>query len=58
MATYDKNANRKRPGHIRVMVSFEEKAEMQHAANELGMALSVFLRWAALEAARQRRKAA
>jgi hypothetical protein len=58
MATEKKNYDRKRPAHIRVMVSWEEKTEMQQAADDAGMALSVFLRWATLEAARQRRKAA
>lgn len=48
---------RKRPAHVRVMLSWVEKEELLKAAEEAGMGLSVFLRWAALEAARRRRLA-
>ena len=49
---------RKRSAHVRVMLSLTEKEELLKAADEAGMGLSVFLRWAALEAARRRKIAA
>jgi hypothetical protein len=45
---------RKRPNSFPVMLSDEEKAELRKAADAAGMALSVFLRVMALEAARRR----
>ena len=51
---YDKNANRKRPNHLPIMLSDEEKKELRAAADRAGMALSVFIRVTALEAARRR----
>ena len=46
--------NRERPAAIRVMVAENERDELQKVANSTGMALSVFIRVAALEAARRR----
>jgi len=46
--------NRERPDSVRVMVAEDERNELQKAANATGMALSVFIRVAALEAARRR----
>ena len=46
--------NRERPDSVRVMVAEDERDELQKAANATGMALSVFIRVAALEAARRR----
>ena len=46
--------NLKRPKHVPIMVTEKEKAELQKAANDIGMALSVFIRVTALEAARRR----
>jgi uncharacterized protein (DUF1778 family) len=46
--------NRERPDSVRVMVAEDERNELQKAANAAGMALSVFVRVAALEAARRR----
>ena len=47
--------NLKRPRQIPLMVADEEKAELQKAADRAGMALSVFIRVTALEAARRRK---
>ena len=52
--TQDKNANRKRPNHLPIMLSDEEKTELRKAADRAGMAMSVFIRVMALEAARRR----
>ena len=49
-----KNLNLKRPKHVPVMLAEEEKTELQKAADIAGMALSVFIRVSALEAARRR----
>ena len=46
--------NRERADSIRVMVAEDERDELQKAANATGMALSVFIRVHALEAARRR----
>ena len=46
--------NRERPDSVRVMVAEDERDELQKAANAVGMALSVFIRVTALEAARRR----
>jgi uncharacterized protein (DUF1778 family) len=46
--------NRERPDSVRVMVAEDERNELQKAANAAGMALSVFIRVTALEAARRR----
>ena len=46
--------NRERPDSVRVMVAEDERDELQKAANAAGMALSVFIRVMALEAARRR----
>ena len=53
MAT-EKKYSRKRPNHLPVMLSDEEKSELRKAADNAGMALSVYIRVAALEAARHR----
>ena len=45
---------RKRPNNFPVMLSDAEKAELRKAADNAGMALSVFIRVMALEAARRR----
>jgi uncharacterized protein (DUF1778 family) len=47
-------ANLKRPKHVPLMLSEAEKAELRKAADAAGMALSVFIRVTALEAARRR----
>ena len=46
--------NLKRPRQIPLMVADEEKLELQRAADRMGVALSVFIRVHALEAARRR----
>lgn len=46
--------NLKRPESIKVMLSEEESAELQKAAERASMGLSVFVRFMALEAARRR----
>lgn len=46
--------NRERADSVRVMVAEDERDELQKAANATGMALSVFIRVMALEAARRR----
>ena len=46
--------NLKRPEGLKVMLSEEESKELQTAADRASMGLSVFVRWAALEAARRR----
>ena len=46
--------NLKRPESIKVMLSEEESAELQKAAEHASMGLSVFVRVTALEAARRR----
>ena len=46
--------NLKRPKHVPLMLSEAEKAELRKAADAAGMALSVFIRVMALEAARRR----
>ena len=50
--------NRERPDSVRVMVAEDERNELQKAANAAGMALSVFVRVSALEAARRREQKA
>jgi hypothetical protein len=49
-----KIANRHRPDSVQVRVASSERKELQTAADEAGMALSVFLRVTGLEAARLR----
>ena len=51
---HKRSAGLKRPRHIPLMVTEAEKGELQKAADRTGMALSVFIRVVALEAARQR----
>lgn len=46
--------NLKRPKHVPLMLSDAEKTELRRAADVAGMALSVFIRVSALEAARRR----
>ena len=46
--------NLKRPKHVPLMLSDAEKSELRKAADTAGMALSVFIRVTALEAARRR----
>lgn len=46
---------RKRSNHLPVMLSDEEKIELRQAADRAGLALSVFIRVVALEAARSPR---
>jgi hypothetical protein len=50
--------NLKRPESIKVMLSAEESAELQAAAERASMGLSVFVRAMALEAARRREQRA
>jgi uncharacterized protein (DUF1778 family) len=54
MPTQRKPPNRKRTESIKVMTTQPEQAELQQAADQAGMALSVFVRVAALEVARRR----
>ena len=49
-----RSPNRERSESIRVMVDENEHEELQKAAYTAGMALSVFVRVTALEAARRR----
>lgn len=58
MPTQRKPPNRQRTDSIRVMTTPSEQAELQAAADRAGMAISVFVRVAALEAARRRERAA
>lgn len=45
---------RKRPIPVRVMLSSAEKATLAQAADEMGVAMSVFMRISSLETARRR----
>ena len=53
-----KNYPLKRPDRLPVMLTPAERDELKEAAARAGMALSVFLRVMALEAARRRERAA
>ena len=55
MPTRNKNANRQRTKGVRVMVTRKEHDELQAAADQSSMALSVFIRVAALKEARLQR---
>lgn len=50
--------NLKRPESIRVMVSRKEMEELQKAADQASMPISVYVRATALEVARRQTKAA
>ncbi len=45
--------NRKRPSGLTVMLTVEERREMQKAADEAGLALSVFIRLLAINAVKR-----
>ena len=57
MAT-EKKYPRKRPNHLPIMLSDKERDELRKTADAAGMALSVFIRVSALEAARRREQKA
>ena len=54
MPTEKKKYSLQRPDSIKVMVTKKEREELRKAADIAGMALSVFIRVSALEAARRR----